>query len=120
MEKNKEVVKPIDESEFLTDEQKEELEQIKQIKKWSEYSLFEQLSGIVLLVWFFGSIIAMIVLAEINEKLTIILFGQLFFGFGLIALFSKDQNGKRFNPIALPFVIVGFLCIAIPLCIKLG
>lgn len=117
MEKNKEVVKPIDESEFLTDEPKEELEQIKQIKKWSEYSLFEQISGIVLLVWFFGSIIAMIFLAEINEKLTIILFGQLFFGFGLIALFSKDQNGKRFNPIALPFVIVGFLCIAIPLCI---
>ena len=115
MEKNKEVVTPIDETEFLTEEQKRELERKHNVKVLIKPSPIGNFFGILLVIWFIVSVVSMIYLSEINTQITIIIFGQVFFVFGLIAFFAKDAEGKRFSLISLPFIIVGLLCIIIPL-----
>jgi len=67
--------------------------------------------SILFLIWFFGSIIAMMILAEINQYYTVMIFGQYFLVFGIIPLTAKGNSGKW---IALPFLLVGLACIIIP------
>ena len=108
--KDKHIVKPIDSSNW---EQKDPIKHNHKQKS----SLGSSIFAIIFLIWFFGSIVAMMIFADINEYITLILFGQVFFIMGLVAFFAKDISGKRVNLIGLPFIIVGLLCIVIPLCI---
>lgn len=116
MEKNKEVVKPIDATEYMTEEQREEYEEFQaSAKSWSESTTKEKAIGIIFLIWFFGSILALIITANINAYLTVMIFGQYFFVFGLIAFFGKPVGGGSGKPIGALFALIGFACILIPL-----
>ena len=70
------------------------------------------LLSVIFLIWFFGSIAAMIYLSQ-NDKgaLVVTVFGQVFLVFGLIAVISGIMN-KQFQPITLIFPLVGIGCMA--------
>ena len=48
--------------------------------------------GTLFLIWFIASMIGIIYFAEKNTYYTVMLFGQYFFIFGLIPLFSKGPG----------------------------
>ena len=117
MEKNnKEVVTPIDEKEWMTEEEIQEQEEIKQLMKpWKEHSTGSKIFGIVFIIWFIGSIVAMIVLSNMGKgEYTVMLFGQYFLVFGIMAFFGKSVDGSNPKPIGLIFASVGLGCIIIP------
>ena len=67
--------------------------------------------SIVFLAWFLGSIGAMFYYSQQKMgAMIVILFGQLFFIFGLIAVISGIMN-KDFQPITLIFPLVGIGCL---------
>ena len=120
MEKNnKEVVKPIDETEWMTEEEIQQQEEIKQLMKpWKEHSTGSKIFGIVFIIWFIGSIVAMIVLSNLGKaEYTVMLFGQYFLVFGIMAFFGKSVDGSNPKPIGLIFASVGLGCIIIPFLI---
>lgn len=117
MEKNnKEVVTPIDEKEWMTEEEIQQQEEIKQLMKpWKEHSTGSKIFGIVFILWFIGSIVAMIVLSNMGKaEYTVMLFGQYFLVFGIIAFFGKSVDGSNPKPIGLIFASIGLACIIIP------
>ena len=117
MEKNnKEVVTPIDEKEWMTEEEIQQQEEIKQLMKpWKEHSTGSKIFGIVFIIWFIGSIVAMIVLSNMGKaEYTVMLFGQYFLVFGIIAFFGKSVDGSNPKPIGLIFASIGLACIIIP------
>lgn len=113
---NKEVVTPIDEKEWMTEEEIQQQEEIKQLMKpWKEHSTGSKIFGIVFIIWFIGSIVAMIVLSNMGKgEYTVMLFGQYFLVFGIIAFFGKSVDGSNPKPIGLIFASVGLGCIIIP------
>lgn len=72
---------------------------------------FEKILGIIFLIWFVGSIVALFYFSQINGYYALMVFGQYFVVFGIIPLFSKAK-GKL---IGIPFILVGLACIIIPL-----
>lgn len=74
----------------------------------------EKILSIVFLIWFIASIVAMLVLAEINSLYTVIIFGQYFLIFGFVPI--KNGEGKE-KLVGVPFLLVGICCIFIPLFI---
>ena len=120
MKDDKKIVTPIDEKEWMTEEEIQEQEQIEEqmkqvMKPWKEHSTGSKMFGIVFLTWFIGSIIAMIILAELNMgEYTVMVFGQYFLVFGLIAFFGKSVDGKSGKGIGSIFAAVGLACIIIP------
>ena len=120
MEKNnKEVVTPIDEKEWMTEEEIQEQEELKQLMKpWKEHSTGSKIFGIVFILWFIGSIVAMIVLSNMGKaEYTVMIFGQYFLVFGIMAFFGKSVDGSNPKPIGLIFASVGLGCIIIPFLI---
>lgn len=73
--------------------------------------------GVAFLGWFLASIAAMLYFSSVNSLFGIAIFGQVFLVMGLFAFFSKDniksKDMEKYFP--LIFVVVGFLCIVIPL-----
>ena len=69
-----------------------------------------KLLGIIFLIWFFTSLIAMFVLSEKNPYYMVMVFGQYFLVFGTIVLFSKGDH----KWIAILPVLVGLACIIVP------
>ena len=63
--------------------------------------------GILLIIWFIASFIAMFYFKDDNIYYTVMLCGQYFLVFGLIASSKKTLLG-------LPFVLIGLGCIAVP------
>lgn len=117
MEKNnKEVVTPIDEKEWMTEEEIQEQEEMKELMKpWKEHSTGSKIFGIVFIIWFIGSIVAMIVLSSMGKaEYTVMIFGQYFLVFGIIAFFGKSVDGSNPKPIGLIFASIGLACIIIP------
>lgn len=72
-----------------------------------------KLLGIMVLIWFFGSMIAMGVLGSINPLYSLMVFGQFFLVFGVIILCIED----KVRWLSLPFLLVGLACIIIPMFI---
>lgn len=70
-------------------------------------SLGSKIFGIIFVIWFFGSMVAMVFFAQFNGLYTIMIFGQCFLVCGLLALFNKAIIG-------LPFFLVGLACLVIP------
>ena len=71
--------------------------------------------GILFILWFFGSIVAMMYFAQIkNEYYTIMTFGQYFLVFSIFPL--KGSKGKE-KLLGVPFLLIGIGLIVIPLCI---
>ena len=65
--------------------------------KNSEHNAWYYISGGLFLIWFVGSIVALILTAKATPWLAISVFGQYFLVFGLIAMFSMIKEGK-FTP----------------------
>lgn len=76
----------------------------------NKQSLHGKIIGGVFLIWFFASIIALIVFSQINVYYTIMIMGQYFLVFGLIPLFFKGAT----KLISIPFLLVGLSLIIIP------
>lgn len=76
-----------------------------------EKSLFSKIMGIIFIVWFVCSIIAMLYLSKINTYYTIMIFGQYFFVFGFIPLKHAEGLDKL---IGAPFILVGLGAMVIP------
>lgn len=72
-------------------------------------SPFSKLFGFFFLLWFFGSIIGMIYYFDNNPTIGFMIFGQCFFVFGLLALFSKVLIGLLFAILGLGFIIIPIL-----------
>lgn len=73
-----------------------------------ETSIKETILAIIFIIWFCTSIAGLILSTNINGYLTVIIFGQYFLVFGLIALFNKEMIGSI-------FAIIGLLTILIPI-----
>ena len=71
---------------------------------------FEKILGKLFLVWFIGSIIALVVLSEINVYYTGMVFGQIFLVFGLVIPKGEAKDWL----ISIPFILVGLACLIIP------
>lgn len=71
-----------------------------------QYTVGETLLGILFLVWFFASIIALLMTAKTHPWIALVIFGQYFLVFGSIALVSMIKN-DNFQPIILIFPFVG-------------
>ena len=69
-----------------------------------------KLVGLIFVIWFVGSLIAMVWLSKINPNYCIMVFGQYFLVLGMFPLFGKGKN----RIIGVPFVLVGLACIIIP------
>ncbi len=77
-----------------------------------KYTVGEIIFSIVFMIWFVGSIFAMVFLAKGGmEALAIGVFGQYFLVFGIAAMVSGIKN-RNFNPIFLIIPIVGVIAIA--------
>ena len=79
--------------------------------------------GLLFLIWFFGSMIAMIYFSNKNTYYSLMIFGQMFFVVGLMAVIStvkEYKETKRFDInriFLLLFVIVGLGYMIIPFLI---
>lgn len=73
-----------------------------------------KIKSVIFVTWFIASIISIISLSKYNELYSIIVFGQMFFVFGLIPL-TQEKGIKKL--IGLPFVLIGLAMIAIPILI---
>lgn len=71
----------------------------------------ENVFSIIFVIYFIASIIAMFIC---GEKYMLMIFGQLFFVFGILALFLGNGKGSKF--MGIPFILVGFCCVVIPYC----
>ena len=76
--------------------------------------------GTVFLIWFFGSIGGLLATAKMGQPgWTLVIFGQYFVVFGLIALHNEIKNGFQ-NPIFLVFLAVGLIVVTCALMWQLG
>ncbi|MBQ7766445.1 MAG: hypothetical protein IJ397_06365 [Lachnospiraceae bacterium] len=76
-----------------------------------KYTFGDILISIIFIIWFIGSIVAMVFFARSGmPALAIGVFGQYFLVFGIAAIVSGIKN-KNFNPIVLIFPIVGIVAI---------
>lgn len=76
--------------------------------------------SIIVLVWFFASIGAMLYCSKQDMPwLVLALFGQYFIVFGAIAL-AAGIKGRQFQPLPLLFVLVGIGCAAAGLILQYG
>ena len=87
--------------------------------KNSEHNAWYYISGGLFLIWFVGSIVALILTAKATPWLAISVFGQYFLVFGLIAMFSMIKEGK-FTPIFLIFIFVGLLAVLFGIIMQFG
>lgn len=74
------------------------------------YSKEGKIVGIIFLIWFFCSMLAMLILSQINTYYTVMVFGQYFLVFGVIVLLGAGKN----KAVVIPFILVGLACIIIP------
>ncbi|MBQ8527102.1 MAG: hypothetical protein IJ429_01390 [Lachnospiraceae bacterium] len=80
----------------------------------------ETLFSIVFLIWFLGSIAGLVIAAKIGQPgWALVIFGQYFVVFGIIALHNEIKNGFR-NPIFLIFLAVGLIVVTCALMWQLG
>ncbi len=87
--------------------------------KNSEHNAWYYISGALFLIWFVGSIVALILTAKATPWLAISVFGQYFLVFGLIALISTLKEGK-FTPIFLILIFVGLLAVLFGIAMQFG
>ena len=87
--------------------------------KNSEHNAWYYISGALFLIWFVGSIVALILTAKATPWLAISVFGQYFLVFGLIAMFSMIKEGK-FTPIFLILIFVGLLAVLFGIVMQFG
>lgn len=87
--------------------------------KNSEHNAWYYISGALFLIWFVGSIVALILTAKATPWLAISVFGQYFLVFGLIALISTLKEGK-FTPIFLILIFVGLLAVLFGIVMQFG
>ena len=73
-----------------------------------EYSTAEKIKGALFVIWFFGSIIAMVLFAKTTPFMTLTVFGQVFFISGILVLIDGFKK-KNFKPLFLLFIVVGAL-----------
>ncbi len=86
----------------------------------SNYTPSQIAVSIIFLIWFFGSILAMVFFARNNMGyLAIGVFGQYFLVFGIIAVVSGIKN-KNFNPIFLIVPIVGLGAVIVSVIAQFG
>ena len=71
-----------------------------------EYSTGEKIFGAVFVIWFFASIVALMLFGRTSGWLALAIVGQYFLVFGLVALISGLKNGD-FKPIFLIFLYAG-------------
>ena len=74
---------------------------------------FTNLFGAVFIIWFIASLIGMCYFADTNELIMLILVGQYFFIFAMMAFL---EQGREFMP--LIHLTVGILFMVVPLVIK--
>ena len=96
---------------------KEDYDSVEEVDNNMDYesitnNTFDKLPGILFGTWFIGSIIALLFLSEINGYYTVMVVGQLFFGFGICISIAT----KKIELFVIPFMLVGLLCIIIPFC----
>ena len=85
----------------------------------NEHSAWYYISGGLFLIWFVGSIVALVLTAKTTPWLAVSVFGQYFLVFGLIALISTMKEGK-FTPIFLILVFVGLLALLFGIVMQFG
>lgn len=85
----------------------------------NEHSAWYYISGGLFLIWFVGSIVALVLTAKTAPWLAVSVFGQYFLVFGLIALISMLKEGK-FTPIFLIFIFVGLLAVLFGIVMQYG
>ena len=71
-----------------------------------EYTAGQIIFGVIFVIWFFGSIVALMMFGRTSGGLALAIVGQYFLVFGLIALVSGLKNGD-FKPIFLIFLYAG-------------
>lgn len=76
-----------------------------------EYTLLDTIKGIAVVVWFFGSMIAMVLFAKTSPWLVLAVFGQVFFIAGIM-VFVDGFKKKNFQPLFLLFLLIGALAVA--------
>lgn len=74
-------------------------------------SPFSKMFGILFLIWFIGSLGGLIYFSKVNHDISLIIFGQYFLVFGLIALYNKI-------PVGWIFFLVGLGIILVPMFIR--
>ena len=97
--------------EELKDYVKDILEEEVDISNNDNDSPFNKVFGIIFLGWFIASLISLIYFSSVDERITLIIFGQYFLGFGIVALCCKQLIGSI-------FAIVGIGIIVIPILIR--
>lgn len=81
----------------------------------------EKVLGVILLIWFFGSVVGFFVCSELedNTGLLLVLFGQYFLVFGIIVVVSNLKK-KPFPIITIIFPIVGLSALVCGICMLVG
>ena len=75
----------------------------------SNDSPFSKLLGGIFLLWFIASFIGMIYFFSVNPNIGLMIFGQYFLVFGIIALFNKVLMGLIFALVGLGIIVVPIL-----------
>ena len=98
--------------------EKEEIEEVIKEKgngkKKNRGKAFETILGVVFLTWFIASIIGMMIFSAINISVAVILFGQYFFIFSMIAFSNRD-----IGLMPLIHLTVGIIVMLAPFVIKI-
>ena len=76
-------------------------------------SVGESILGVFFIIWFIASIVGMVIFADINEYVTLVLVGQYFFIFSM--LFFSQQD-RELMPLIHLTVGIGFM--VVPLIVK--
>ena len=74
---------------------------------------FSNLFGVLFILWFIASIVGMVYFAEVNGLISLIIVGQYFFIFAMMAFL---EQGRELMP--LVHLTVGILFITVPLIIR--
>ena len=69
------------------------------------------IGGILFIIWFISSIVLLLIMSEKNTNYTVMIFGQYFLVFGLIAFFKNKGTGRL---ISIPFILIGLASVIIP------
>lgn len=64
----------------------------------------------IFVIWLISSIIAIIIFSKYSEYYSIMIFGQLFLGLGLVAIFSRKSE----KWLGIPLLLIGTICFVIP------
>lgn len=75
-----------------------------------EYTLKEKIIRTIYLIWFLGSMIALVIVFQKNLWLSLAVFGQVFFIFGIITLIDGIKK-KNYKPVFFLFIVVGILAL---------